>query len=84
MTIMPARRLEAAAPAMARKGRLQRGADADVVVFDPATIADRSTVADPAQEAVGIDWVLVAGTPVKTPEGIDRNQRPGRAITASS
>lgn len=84
MTIQPARRLEAAAPVMARKGRLQRGADADVVVFDPATIADTASIEDPSQESVGIDWVLVAGTPVTTPEGVDRNQRPGRAITASS
>jgi N-acyl-D-aspartate/D-glutamate deacylase len=83
MTIMPARRLEAAAPAMARKGRLQRGADADVVVFDPATIEDRATVEDPSRESVGIDWVLVAGTPVKTPDGIDQTQRPGRAITGA-
>jgi dihydroorotase len=83
MTIMPAQRLEAAAPAMARKGRLQRGADADVVVFDPTTIADRASVEDPARESVGIDWVLVAGTPVKTPDGLDQDQRPGRAITAA-
>jgi len=83
MTIMPARRLQAAAPAMARKGRLQRGADADVVVFDPATVADRATVADPSQESAGIDWVLVAGTAVKTPDGVDKSQRPGRAITAA-
>ena len=81
MTIMPARRLQGGAPAMARKGRLQRGADADVVVFDPTTVADRSTVENPAQESVGIDWVLVAGTVVKSPDGIDREQRPGRAIT---
>jgi dihydroorotase len=81
MTIMPARRLQAAAPAMARKGRLQRGADADVVVFDPESIVDRATVEDPAQESTGIDWVLVAGTPVKTPDGIDQAQRPGRPIS---
>jgi hypothetical protein len=84
MTIMPARRVQAAAPAMARKGRLQRGADADVVVFDPDTIEDRATVRDPSQQAAGIDWVLVAGVPVKTPEGIDQSQRPGRPITGSA
>ena len=82
-TILPARRVQAAAPAMARKGRLQRGADADVVVFDPDTILDRATVRDPSQEAAGIDWVLVAGVPVKTPDGIDRDQRPGRPITSA-
>jgi N-acyl-D-aspartate/D-glutamate deacylase len=70
MTIQPARRLEGAAPALARKGRLQRGADADIVVFDPATIVDTSTVADPSQFAVGMDWVLVLGTAVQTPGGV--------------
>jgi N-acyl-D-aspartate/D-glutamate deacylase len=70
MTIQPARRLEGAAPAMARKGRIQRGADADIVVFDPATVADRSTVEDPSQFAAGMDWVLVLGTPVQTPGGV--------------
>lgn len=84
MTILPARRVEAAAPAMARKGRLQRGADADIVVFDPATIADTATVRDPSQEAAGIDWVLVAGVPVKTPDGVDQTQKPGRPITGSA
>ena len=54
-------------PAMARKGRLQVGADADITVFDPATVADRATVADPSQESVGIDWVLVAGEVVQDP-----------------
>ena len=67
---MPARRLEGAAPAMARKGRLQRGADADIVVFDPSTVTDTSTVEDPSQFAAGIDWVLVLGTPVQTPGGV--------------
>jgi N-acyl-D-aspartate/D-glutamate deacylase len=70
MTIQPARRFEGAAPVMARKGRLQRGADADIVVFDPATVADTSTVEDPSQFARGIDWVLVLGTPVQTPGGV--------------
>jgi N-acyl-D-aspartate/D-glutamate deacylase len=85
MTILPARRLAAAAPAMARKGRLQRGADADVVVFDPERIEDRSTVADPGRPAAGIDWVLVLGQVVQSPGGQqDHDVRPGVAITATT
>ena len=81
MTILPARRLERRCPALRRKGRLQIGADADITVFDPATVGDRSTIDDPAQESVGIEWVLVMGTAVRTPDGNDREQRGGTAIT---
>lgn len=85
MTILPARRLEAAAPALARKGRLQRGADADIVVFDPDTVEDRSTVADPARKAVGIEWVLVLGQVVQEPGVVQRTDvRPGLPITRSA
>jgi dihydroorotase len=61
ITIGPAKRVESMIPAMGAKGRLQRGADADVVIFDPLTIGDRATVAEPAVSSVGIDWVLVDG-----------------------
>ena len=39
---------------------------------------------DPAQESTGVDWVLVAGTVVRSPEGTDREQRPGQAITPTA
>ncbi len=38
ITLLPAQRLERSVPRMARKGRLQVGMDADVTVFDPATV----------------------------------------------
>ena len=43
MSLMPAQMLERSTPAARQKGRLQEGADADIVVFDPQTISDRST-----------------------------------------
>ena len=74
MALMPAARLERATPAARRKGRLQVGADADIAVFDPRTVSDRSTYAAPAEPSVGFRHVLVAGTPVvrdgKVVEGI--------------
>jgi dihydroorotase len=82
MTIQPAKLLEARAPALARKGRVQRGADADICVFDPATVSDRSTVADPAQYSAGIEWVLVAGQVAKTPAGVQTSVRAGQPITS--
>lgn len=81
MTIMPAQRLERRAPGLRRKGRLQRGADADITVFDPDVIIDRSTIDQPAQYSTGIDHVLMLGQVVKTPEGIDDTKRLGRPIT---
>src|SRR5579862_6951753 len=56
MTIMPAERA-----ALAGKGRLQPGADADITVFDPARVIDRATFENPAQYSDGIPYVLVNG-----------------------
>ena len=44
--------------------RIAEGMAADLVVFDPATVADRSTFTEPHQYPVGIDFVVVNGTPV--------------------
>jgi len=43
------------------KGRLCAGADADIVIFDPAEIADTATFDEPVKPPVGIDFVLVNG-----------------------
>jgi dihydroorotase len=80
MTILPARRLEAKAPALRKKGRLQRGADADVTIFDPTTVIDTSTVENPAQYAVGVDTVLVLGQVVKDAAGLHQDVRPGQPV----
>jgi N-acyl-D-aspartate/D-glutamate deacylase len=80
MTILPAKRLETKAPALRKKGRLQQGADADITIFDPNTVADRSTVDNPAQESAGIDYVLVLGQIVKSPEGLHKDVLPGQPI----
>ena len=80
MTIQPAELLEEEAPALRKKGRLQVGADADIVVFDPETIEDRATVNDPSRYSRGIDWVLVMGQVVKDPKRLHRNVLPGRPI----
>ena len=76
MTIQPALRVERMIPAMRRKGRLQRGADADIVVFDPTRIEDRATVAEPGRPSAGVSWVLVDGRIAL------RNGRPQREVLA--
>jgi N-acyl-D-aspartate/D-glutamate deacylase len=64
MTLLPARRLENNAPRFRRKGRIQENMDADITIFDPATIRDNATYQDPYQEATGIVHLIVAGQSV--------------------
>ncbi len=80
MTILPARRLEKRAPALTKKGRLQLGADADITIFDPATVSDASTIDNPAQMATGVEYVLVMGQLVKEGETVHHDVRPGLPI----
>jgi dihydroorotase len=83
MTILPARRLEAIAPQMKNKGRLRVGADADITVFDAASVRDMATFEKGLQFSAGIDHVLVNGVAVvrdgKTVPGVF----PGQAVTGN-
>jgi dihydroorotase len=81
MTLMPAQRLERRVPAMKNKGRIRVGADADLTIFDPRLITDKSTFQEPAQYAGGIRFVLVNGI-VIVKEGQLENVYPGRAVRA--
>jgi N-acyl-D-aspartate/D-glutamate deacylase len=80
MTLMPAQMLERSTPAGRRKGRLQEGADADIVVFDPQTIADRSTFEKPMEPSVGVHYLLVGGTPLIDEGKLVPDVFPGRAL----
>ena len=80
MTLMPAEMLARSTPDAYKKGRLQEGADADIVIFDPQTIADRSTFAKPMEPSVGVHYLLVAGTPVIDEEKLVENVFPGQAL----
>jgi len=62
-----------------RRGRLVPGHFADVVVFDPATVADRATYESPHQYAAGVRDVLVNGVPVLR-HGEHTGALPGRAL----
>lgn len=61
------------------RGVLCVGAIADIVLFDPLTIADRATFAEPRQQAAGIPWVLVNGVPVIA-DGRRTTATPGRSL----
>lgn len=81
MTLMPAQRLEARTPSMAQKGRIKVGADADLTIFDPQTVNDRSTYEDAAIPSSGIPFVIVSGQ-VVVDSGKVTAARPGRPIRA--
>jgi N-acyl-D-amino-acid deacylase len=62
-----------------RRGFVKEGMFADVVVFDPETIADRATFENPHQYAVGMKHVFVNGAPVLR-DGEHTGAKPGRAL----
>jgi N-acyl-D-aspartate/D-glutamate deacylase len=82
MTLMPAQRLERRVPAMRSKGRIKVGADADIVVFDPAKVKDLATYESPARDSVGMQAVLVKGTRVVRDGKVLDGVLPGRGVRA--
>jgi N-acyl-D-aspartate/D-glutamate deacylase len=82
LALMPAQRLEKRAPIFKNKGRVRVGADADITVFDPATVIDRSTYQQPALRAVGFRYVLVNGVPVVMDGVVKDGTYPGRPARA--
>jgi N-acyl-D-aspartate/D-glutamate deacylase len=80
MSLMPAEMLERSTSAARHKGRFQGGADADIVVFDAATVSDRATFEKPMQPSVGVRYLLVAGTVVVNEGAIVPDVFPGRAL----
>lgn len=61
------------------RGELRPGAFADVVVFDPRTVADRATFDEPRQYPVGIRTVIVNGV-VALDDGVPTGRRAGRGL----
>ncbi len=82
MTLMPANRLAARVPSMRDKGRIRAGADADLTIFDPARIRDRSTYEKAGIMSEGVVHVLVNGTAVVRDGKLIEGVYPGKAIRA--
>lgn len=83
MSLMPAQVLEDFVPQMRTKGRLQVGMDADIVVFDPETVANQATYAEPALPAVGVQTVVVNGELVLRDGELILDAAPGQPIRRS-
>jgi cytosine/adenosine deaminase-related metal-dependent hydrolase len=83
-TLLPARVLEPAVPAMRAKGRVQAGADADIVVFDPDRVTDQATYIASTRPSSGINYVIVAGTLVVRDGLLVEDALPGRPIRADA
>ncbi len=77
--LWPAQRLERCAPAFQKKGRLQVGADADIIIFDASKVIDKATFKDAAQFSAGIQYTLVHGVPVVKNGVFQKNSFPGKA-----
>jgi N-acyl-D-aspartate/D-glutamate deacylase len=80
MSFMPAEMLQRSTPEARHKGRLQEGADADIVVFDANTITDRSTFEKPMEPSVGVRYLMVEGTVVVDEGKLVPDVFPGRAL----
>jgi dihydroorotase len=80
MTLLPARRLEGIAPMMRAKGRIQIGADADITIFNPTTVADKATFEKGLAFSEGIEYVIVNGTIVLRNEKTVAHVFPGQPV----
>lgn len=74
LTDLPATNLK-----LRRRGRLSVGFHADIVVFDPAAIADNATFEEPHQLATGVRHVFINGVQVLS-DGSHTGATPGRVI----
>jgi N-acyl-D-aspartate/D-glutamate deacylase len=81
-SLLPAQLLQDRVPAMRGKGRLQPGSDADIVVFDPATVSDQATYSLSTRPSTGIRYVLVNGTLVVDDGRMVTSALPGRPVRA--
>ena len=82
MSFMPAKRLENLVPNMKNKGRIKLGADADLVVFNPDSIINKSSYSNPSAISEGIIHLIVNGNLVIENEPMDYSSNCGKPIRA--
>lgn len=75
--------LEPIAPLFANKGRLQEGKDADIVIFNPQTIAAGADYQAPYAPPAGMSWVVVNGEVVVSEGQLSSQRHPGKRLLGS-
>lgn len=83
ISLKQAQWLETFAPQFRRKGRVQVGADADLVVFDPKKVAAGADYGSPWQPPSGIDWVIIGGVVTVENGGLVSGAAAGRYLDTS-
>ncbi len=78
-SLLPARIMEKSVPQLRKKGRLQKGMDADLIVFDPGTVRSMASSVYPYRPAAGVKCVIINGVTVITNGELELS-RPGKAI----
>jgi N-acyl-D-glutamate deacylase len=79
-SLVPARILETASSDFTRKGRLQEGMDADIVIFDFEKITDKATYDAPYRSSEGVVYLLVGGVQLIRDGELDLSVQPGRPV----
>jgi N-acyl-D-glutamate deacylase len=79
-SLIPAQIMGEGTPMMQKKGRIQVGADADILVFDPETVAEKATFKESCQTSEGMKHVLVNGSFLIRDEQLDTEAFPGKAV----
>ncbi|WP_296667992.1 amidohydrolase family protein [Demequina sp.] len=79
-SLIPAQILEESTPQMKRKGRLQVGKDADLIVFDANEVEDKATFQHPTIPSTGMRHVIVNGVRLISNGELDTNALPGKPV----
>ena len=80
MTSLPSQLLGECSFDMARRGRLQGGAIADITIFNEEIIIDNADIENPAQESTGVSHVLVSGQIIRMNGSNNTDTRSGTPI----